>query len=241
VLELKKGLSVKSLTRRSFVGTAGLGLAALGTLSGSAEASAQLVYRKGSWKQAGFDELLQSKAKVKQVYDIRPIGDGKFLNNIKNSLNGLQFGFGVPVEQMKVVSAMHGPSNMLNFDDQVWAKYGLGELVQVTDSLTGAPAARNIYYPQKPGKGTNPDDPDSILQDTSIQALQARGVVFLSCHTATEEQVRGFVKKGQMKGAVEDIVNDLQAHVLPGVLVVPAMVAAIALLQSEGRFSYITV
>jgi hypothetical protein len=241
VSESKKGLIVKSFTRRSFVETAGFGLAALGALSNSAEASAQLVYRKNDWKQAGFNELLQSKAKVKQVYDIRPIGDGKFLNNIKNSLNGLQFGFGVPVEQIKIVSAMHGPSNMLSFDDEVWAKYGLGELTQVTDPLTGAPAVKNIYFPRKPGKGTDPDDPDSTLQDTSIQALQARGVVFLSCHTATEEQVRGFVKKGQMKGAVEEIVHDLQAHALPRVLVVPAMVAAIALLQSEGRFSYITV
>lgn len=232
---------MKSFTRRLFVESAGLGLAALGALSNSVEASAQLVYRKSDWKQAGFNELLQLSAKAKQVYDIRPIGDGKFLNNIKNSLNGLHFGFGVPVEQIKIVSAMHGPSNMLNFDDEVWAKYKLGELTQVNNPLTGAPAEKNIYYHQKAGKATNPDDPDSIFQDTSIQALQARGVVFLSCHTATEEQVRGFVKKGQMKGAVEEIVHDLQAHVLPGVLIVPAMVAAIALLQSEGRFSYVTV
>lgn len=232
---------MKFFTRRSFVESAGFGLAALGALGNSAEASAQLVYRKTDWKQAGFNDLLQLKARVKQVYDIRAIGEGKFLNNIKNSLNGLQFGYGVPAEQIKIVSAMHGPSNMLNFDDAVWQKYGIGELIQVTDPLTGTSAVRNIYYPQKPGKSTNPDDPDSTLQDSSIQALQARGVVFLSCHTATEEQVRGFVKKGQMKGAVEEIVHDLQAHVLPGVLVVPAMVATIALMQSEGRFSYITV
>jgi len=35
------------------------------------------------------------------------------------------------------------------------------------------------------------------------------------------------------------IVEDLQAHSLPGVIFVPAGVAAIHMLQSEGKFSYI--
>jgi hypothetical protein len=34
-------------------------------------------------------------------------------------------------------------------------------------------------------------------------------------------------------------VADLQSHTLPGVISVPAMVAAIAMLQNEGRYAYI--
>ena len=42
-------------------------------------------------------------------------------------------------------------------------------------------------------------------------------------------------------GTPEEIVQDMLGHVLPGVLVVASMVAAIALLQAEGRFTYLTV
>jgi intracellular sulfur oxidation DsrE/DsrF family protein len=230
---------MKSFTRRSFVETAGFGLAAMGMIPATSEA--QLTYRKQDWKFAEFEKLVKDPAKAKQVYDIRPIDGGKFLNNIKNSLNGFQFGFGLSKEQIKVVAALHGPSNVLNFDDAAWAKYKIGEWFQVNDPATGAPAVRNIFFPQKESKSADPQDAGSSLQDTSIQALQARGVTFLSCHTATEEQVRGLIKLRGMKEPVEEIVQDLQSHILPGVVIVPAMVATISLLQSEGRFTYITV
>ena len=38
----------------------------------------------------------------------------------------------------------------------------------------------------------------------------------------------------------EDIVQDMLAHTMPGVMVVASMVAAIALLQAEGHYTYIT-
>ncbi len=64
---------------------------------------------------------------------------------------------------------------------------------------------------------------------------------FLCCHTATEEQARALVKQYSLGQQPEEIVKDLLAHTVPGVLVVAAMVSAIALMQSEGRFSYVTV
>jgi len=37
----------------------------------------------------------------------------------------------------------------------------------------------------------------------------------------------------------EETVKEIQAHLLPGVIVVPSMVSAIAMLQTRGRFSYL--
>ena len=228
-----------SLNRRSFVGA---GIAALGALGLTLPpAEAQLIYKHSDWKSAAFDKLLKHPARAKQVYDIRPIGDGKFLNNIKNSLNGFHLGFGIPAEEIKVVSAMHGPSNMLNFDDSMWAKYRIGEWLGVNDPKTGKPATRNPYFPKNDDGSTSLDDPKSTFQDTSIEALQGRGVQFLSCHTASEEQAHAYVSQHSLKTSPEEMVKDLQAHTLPGVLIVPAMVAAVSLLQSDGRFTYITV
>jgi len=238
---------MKNLTRRSFVSSAAASVTALGALSAlTPSANAQLVYTTNDWKVQEFEKVVKYPAHIKQVYDVIPIGGGKFLNNIKNSLNGLRFGFGVPADQIKIVAALHGPTNMLNYDDYIWNKYKIGAWLKVDDPSTGQPATKNPYYASKAGASLhyasqNPDSEDSIYQDKSIQALQHRGVKFLSCHTATEEQVRGLIKHSHLSEQPETIVKDMLAHTIPDVLVVASMVAAIALLQTDGHYSYITV
>ena len=234
---------MQHLTRRAFVsGAAALGMAAAGT--GAAEG--QLVWKTGDWNPATFEALVKDPARVKQVYDIVHINNGAFLNNVKNSLNGLEFGFGVPRQQVKIAVAMHGPANMLNYDDYVWKKYQVGEWLKVTDPETGKPAVRNIFVGKDQGAaanaaGQNPDSEGSMYQARDIATLRHRGVQFLSCHTATEEQVRALIRLRKMTEKPEEIVKDMLAHTIEGTIVVASMVAAIALLQTDGRFSYITV
>jgi hypothetical protein len=116
----------------------------------------------------------------------------------------------------------------------------------VQDPKSGQPAVRNPFFASKAPPETHyatqdPDDENSLFQDTSIQALQLRGVQFLCCHTATEEQVRGLIAHQNLTLQSEEIVKEMLAHTLPDVLVVASMVAAIALLQTDGHYSYITV
>ncbi len=233
---------MKHLTRRAFVsGAAALGVAA----GGAGAAESQLVWKTTDWNPAAFQALVRYTARAKQVYDIVKINDGMFLNNVKNSLNGLEFGFGVPAAEIKIAVAMHGPANMLNYDDSIWSKYQIGEWIKVTDPETGKPAVRNIFVGKvkasRPGAAQNPDDPDSMYQAKDIATLRHRGVQFLSCHTATEEQARALVRMRNLSTSPEEIVKDMLAHTIEGTIVVPSMVAAIALLQNEGRYSYITV
>lgn len=233
-----------NLTRRLFLGQATASLAALGAMASAA--NAQLVEKASDWKIADFDRLVGNSSRVKQVFDENQIGGGKFLNNIKNSLNGLQFGFNIPADQIKIVAAMHGSANALNFDDYVWQKYRIGEWLKVLDRKTRQPAARNPFFASKAAPemhyaAQDPGDENSLFQDTSIQALQLRGVQFLCCHTATEEQSRALIEQFALSQRPEEIVKDLLAHTIPGTLVVASMGSAIALLQSEGHYSYITV
>lgn len=235
---------MSKMSRRSFVTKAATGAAAMAALGSTA--GAQLVYHQTDWNVKRFDQLLSSPARIKQVYDVSMIAGGKFLNNIKNSLNGLEFGFGITKGEVHVVAALHGHANLLNYDDTVWEKYRLGELANLNDPSTGKPAMRNIFYPSKAGKdlhyaSQDPEQENSSYQDTSIQGLQARGVTFLSCHTALEEQARHIVTEQKLARQPEEVVKDLMAHALPGVLIVASMVASIAVLQMEGHFSYITV
>jgi intracellular sulfur oxidation DsrE/DsrF family protein len=239
-----KNSGYSKFSRRSFV-TSAAGVAAISALGSlTPSAGAQLVATTSTWKIADFNALAHHPARVKQVYDIIPIGGGGFLNNIKNSLNGLHFGFGIPTDQIQIAAALHGPANMLNMDDYVWKKYQVGEWFKVTDPETGKAAERNIFYPSKHSlkyASESPDSPDSLYQDTSIQALQHRGVKFLCCHTAVEEQARKLIHLRGLSQKPEEIAEDWLTHVYPGVMVVAAQVAAIALLQTEGHYSYITV
>ena len=142
-------------------------------------------------------ELLKKTAHVRQVFDVTAINDGKFLNNIKNSLNGLEFGFGIALKQVQIIAALHGAANMINYDDSMWAKYHIGEWLAVNDPETGRPASRSVFYPSKiceviRSEG-DPSEEKSSYQDKSVQGLQRRGVKFLTCHTATEEQAKTIV------------------------------------------------
>lgn len=230
---------MSKMSRRGFVGQAAVGLAALAAMGGES-AEAQLVYKRSDWNVKEFDELLRVPARAKQVYDVTAINDGMFLKNIKNSLNGLHYGFGIPQGQIRILAGLHGPANLLNYDDYVWEKYRIGEWLNENDPQTGKPAVRNPYYASKAGKSASqdPDDEKSVFQDASVQALQARGVKFLSCHTALEEQARALVRRWKLAQPPEEIVKDMLAHVHKGVLVVASMVASFVLLQSEGHYTY---
>jgi intracellular sulfur oxidation DsrE/DsrF family protein len=237
---------IENATRRSFVSRAMSGIAAFGLLGDMPRAAeAQLVWKAPEWKLAEFQKLVNEPARVKQVFDAVQIRDGAALNGIKNSLNGLRFGFGIPEHQIKIVAGLHGAANMLNYDDYVWDKYKIGEWLNVTDTATGKPAVKNLFYRSKGGlekesTSKDPSDRDSICQDTSMQALQARGVQFLSCHTALEEQARVLIRRDKLAQSPEHIVREMLAHIEPGILVVAAMAAAIAVLQAEGHYTYIT-
>ncbi|MEJ2008434.1 MAG: hypothetical protein P8Z30_09830 [Acidobacteriota bacterium] len=227
------------ISRKDFLAL-GLG-GAIAALS-STKADAQLVQRPQNWSPTELHGIMNRTAKYRQVYDITQIGNGVFLNNIKNSLNGFQFSFGAQPSEINIVAALHGAANLLNFDDAMWKKYRLGEFIKMKDLKTGGFATRNLYYHSSADKADhNPDSEKSIYQDKSIEGLQARGVHFFCCHTATEEQSRKLIARFGLKEKPETIVKDLLNHRIPGTTVVPAMVATVAILQLDAHFSYITV
>ena len=231
---------MSELSRRSLLGGA---VAAAASTMWTEPVHAQYVWQKSDWHAAEFDALTHTARRVKLVVHGFAINDGRFLKNAKNSLTGLQFGSGVAANQVQVVCALNGPANMANYTDYVWQKYRIGEWIKAEDPKTGQPAVRNIFYPSNAGSPSHytsedPSNEDSAFQDFSIQGLQARGVRFLSCHSSTEEAARSLIKQNGLTTLPEDIVKDIHAHALPGVIIVPALSAALALLQCEGHYGY---
>ena len=48
------------------------------------------------------------------------------------------------------------------------------------------------------------------------------------------------VRRNKLTQSAEEVVEDILAHIAPGTLVVAGMAAALALLQAEGRYTYMT-
>ncbi|MGC8549562.1 MAG: hypothetical protein ACP5M4_07665 [Acidobacteriaceae bacterium] len=235
---------IHPISRRSFVTTAAAGLAAFGAIGPIAPAArAQEIETSSEWPIGDFNQLVHHPAEVKQMFDLTKADGGGF-QHIQNSLNSLHFGFGIPADQIQIVAVARAMATVLLFDDYAWKKYSLGVMAKINDPKTGKPAEHNIFYPSKTNLKYASDDPnhaDSIYQDSSIQALQHRGLRLVGCHMATWFVARYSARKNHLTQPTQEIYNDLAAHTLPGVLLVAAAVGAIGLLQSKGHYSYLYV
>ncbi|HTA38546.1 MAG TPA: hypothetical protein VK760_05700 [Candidatus Acidoferrales bacterium] len=223
--------------------------ATIAAASGAAPALAQavpggthFVERKADFDQKAFDAAVGRPAQIRQLWEAVAFKPGVW-NNIKNAMNGLQFGFGFAPDSIAMAWCGHGPSSAYAYGDDIWKKYQIGTYFNLkTDA--GDPISTNVFRARQNATDPNadPDGPKSLYQDTTVEALQSRGLVVLACHTAIEEQARGIVKKGLAPAgmAATDVANDILTHLVPGAIVVPSMVAAIAVLQQTYKYAYTT-
>lgn len=153
-----------------------------------------------------------------------------------------------PAGQAGVVSSFYsvGPASSIamGFNDAMWAKYGLGEVLGLKDE-SGKPYTRNVFATM------SRDDAHLLAQRAgippsiallgqaapalSIPSLQKMGTKFLVCNNALGLWTLELEARG--KGKADTIGADLRANLLPGVTIVPAMVRAIEQAHAAG-FSY---
>ena len=108
-------------------------LAASATAAAVVPGGAHLVERRSDFDAATFAKAVGRPAEIRQVVEavaFRP----SMLVNVKNALNGLQFGFGYPASSIAVALAGHGPSAVYAYADSVWSTYRLGEFFKLSDS-----------------------------------------------------------------------------------------------------------
>lgn len=194
--------------------------------------------------QAGGDDawIKEVPGTKRCFFDCPQHMNGFGLLHILNYLGAYQPG------QAGVVSSFYGvgPSSSigLGFNDAVWAKYGIGELLGLKDAA-GKPYTRNVFLnPTKADGhllGQRAGIPPTIgllgdaLMGSSIPNLQKMGTKFLLCNNALGLWTLELEARG--KGTAAALDKDLRANLVPGVTIVPAMVRAIEQAQTAG-FSY---
>ena len=204
--------------RRSFI-TAMAALSAGASLATAAEPSS-----KSPATDAWLDQL---KGKHKQLFDAPDPDGGTLLRHARGYLDGWRDAYGVPERDVNVVVTLYGRTMALGLQDEMWAKYKLGEALNIMDPSTSAPLARNWFARPRPGDPVADGSPES-----SIEALLKRGVVFLLCNNAVQRWSGRLEKNGL--GTAADIYADLSAHVWPGVTVVPNVLIAMTKAHERG-------
>jgi intracellular sulfur oxidation DsrE/DsrF family protein len=216
-----------SIDRRAFLGTivAGAAAAGLAHVPGALAAESMDLPVAGS---EALDAALKkmSGRKFKQVFDApRPnesmpvIWSWAYLHTLnKLKVADSNVGCFVVLRHEAIPFAMQ---------DQLWAKYKLGEVFKIDDKTTKAPSLRNIV--------TNIKPEDMPIPEMAMEKVQARGVTFGVCDLAMT--VYSMMLAGSASMKPEDVKKDLVAGLVPGIVVVPSGVYAVHRAQSAG-FTY---
>lgn len=139
-----------------------------------------------TYKFQEYEAIVNRGAQVKQVYQWPNIANAIVFSNIRNGLNGFQFSYDIPPDDIQVVVQTYAGANAATYDDFIWEKYRWGEGLSVRDPQTNQPVTRNMWYGSTVAHtsltpGRQPTDRNHpFFDDLSIEGLQRRRVLFLA-------------------------------------------------------------
>jgi hypothetical protein len=224
-------------SRRQFFGRL-LGAAAGGvSLSAAAQVEAAQTSTAATW-------LASTKGANRAFFDFPQHKAGVPLLHILNYFNSYQTAMGAGAGQVSAVGTFYGiggqSSIPLAFNDAIWAKYALGAYTGMKDAA-GVPYTRNVLH-RPTGQDTHllmqamqvPHITmfNGVMPAIGIESLQKMGTTFLMCNNAFVGWCAELDARG--KGKAADLETELRANLLPGIVVVPAMVIAIEQAQRAG-------
>ena len=222
--------------RRGFLGRIVGAAAALGVAGGGQRADAQ---------PAGPDDWIKSvKGTHRCLFDFPQHKNFAPLLHILNYLKTYSEAYKTGPGQAGAVGTFYSMGTQssipLAFNDAMWAKYSLGDYLGLKDA-SGKPYTRNVF--NKPTANDlhllmqafqSPTIPafSGAMPALGIESLQKMGTTFLLCANAFGGWCEELAVRG--KGKAADLQKDFSANVLPGVIIVPAMVIAIEKAQGAG-------
>lgn len=230
--------STSTTPRRGFLGRLfGAAAAASLPMSGVRAASAAQAAGPDDW-------MKEVKGTHRCLFDFNQHKNGMPLLHILNYLSTYAAAYKTAPGQAGAVGTFYGlggqASIALAFNDAMWAKYSLGEYTGLKDA-GGKGYTRNVFH--RPTASDlhvlmqaiqSPPIPmfAGAMPALGIESLQKMGTTFLLCANAFGAWCGELEARG--KGKAADLDKELRANLLPGVIIVPAMVIAIEKAQGAG-------
>lgn len=194
--------------RRAFVRDLALG--ALGAASLSAALPGVLSAESHgvaapAWDLSWADRL---KGKHRAVFDSADLGDGFAFFNATTFMNQYRDVYGAADADAQAVVVMRGKGLFMALNDAMWAKYGIGGVLELKGSPVANPYAR------------------------AITGLLGRGATMLACNVAATYFSGEAAKKA---GVAADAVHDeWLANLVPGVVIMPSGIFSLIRAQEAG-------
>lgn len=203
--------------RRSFLTRLAAAAAAFG-VGGAAPAAALTASAPASSAQ---DEPWMKRLTAAQrvIFHSHEPTNGQALTWARTFLDAQKSAYGRRDDESNVLVGLNGKSIGLVFNDALWAKYPIAQTLGMTGTA-------------------NPNGPAG---SNAVAQLQSRGVTILVCQNSLRASGQRFLPEPQRSDAAARtaFADEARANLLPGVEIVPAMVATLQMAQDRGcRYIY---
>ncbi|AHG87715.1 hypothetical protein J421_0178 [Gemmatirosa kalamazoonensis] len=188
----------------------------------------------GAAAPAPFDDAWTARvaaAKHKAVFDGPDPTDGLALTQSWIYRRGYEAMGAAPRDVVPVVVLRHAAA-VVAADDALWAKYPIGALRKIDDPDTRKPAERNPWARTPVGKPTGVEDMLGPGTDPTVEGVIRSGGIVLVCNLALANSSRAIAKQRGLKA--DDVLAELRAGLIPGVILQPSGVYATARAQEVG-------
>jgi intracellular sulfur oxidation DsrE/DsrF family protein len=157
------------------------------------------------------------------LFDASDHRDGRLLGLIHHYYDTHRDSYGLSEREVSAAGTLYGTTIFFGLTDAMWAKYPLGAAI-------GDETLRHNPW------RTAPVVRGKVVPTAGIESLQQRGAVFLLCYDGLKTRSRQVA--AQVGREAPDVLADMEAHVLPGVVVVPSVIVAIQRAQRRGVAYY---
>jgi intracellular sulfur oxidation DsrE/DsrF family protein len=212
--------------RRGFLGRLLAGGTALTLIGAGPHRVAAEETRAGQDVPPGEDWMRELTAKHRVAFDWSAHKNGKPLSQGKNYLDAWRDAFKVTEHDVNLLFAVHGDAIPVVLDDALWSRYKIGEQYEVVDGGTKLPAVRNVFTAANAAAG------GLVAPAESVESLQKRGARFLVCRNTVAGATKKLTAAGL--GGSDEIRAAILGGLLPGVILVPAMLVTLTQLQERG-------
>ncbi len=131
---------------------------------------------------------------------------------------------GIPDKDVGAFVVFRHEAIPLAMNDAMWRKYKFGEMFNITDKTTDKPSVRNVVVNTKPE--------DLPMPEMALDKVQQRGVLFGVCNLAITVFSQKVAEKTGQKA--DDVKEEWQQNVLPGIVLLPSGVWGVNRAQEAG-------
>lgn len=176
------------------------------------------LYQAGDWMSA-------LTAKHRTAFDIATHRDGKPLTQARNVLDAWRDAFHVAERDINLVLCVHGDGIPIILTDALWERFKIADQYGVAPALQPRPA-KNVFL------AANAASANLVAATETVEALQRRGVRVVVCMNTVASATKKLSAAGF--GAPDTVRRAILDGIVPGVIVVPAMLVALTQLQEKG-------